>query len=176
VRRFVAEVLAENSRITQLYTDCGLPVSVTHEGNALHVVAQLDPDENYLDAVAERERRADVASLRAMLCPRVVAVIGASRREGSMGHAILRRIVEGGFTGQLFAVSPHTTQIAAVPTYLSVAALPEVPDLAVVCVPAPAVPEVAEECGRQGVRALLVMTGGLPAMSNCSEMRPAPTV
>jgi acyl-CoA synthetase (NDP forming) len=122
---------------------------------------RLDPDEHYLDAVTERERRADSASLRPVLCPRVVAVIGASRRESSIGHAILRRIGEGGFAGRLFAVNPHATQIAGVPTCASVADLPEVPDLAVVCVPAPAVPGVAEECGRRGVRALLVITAGL---------------
>ncbi|MGH4009104.1 MAG: GNAT family N-acetyltransferase [Pseudonocardiaceae bacterium] len=161
VRRFVAEVLAENSPMTQLLTNCGLPVSVQREGTVLHVVVQLDPGEHYLDAVAERERQADVASLRAVLCPRVVAVIGASRCEASTGHAILRRIIAGGFTSRLFAVNPHTTQIAAVPTYPSVVALPEVPDLAVVCVPAPAVAQVAEDCGRQGVRALLVITGGI---------------
>src|SRR6185312_3140243 len=95
------------------------------------------------------------------LAPRVVAVIGASRRDGSIGHAILRRIDEGGFTGRLFAVNPHATQIAGIPSYPSVAALPEVPDLAVVCVPAPAVPDIAQQCGRRGVRGLLVITAGL---------------
>lgn len=161
VRRFVAEVLAQNGRMTRVFGDCGLPVSVDHDGSVLHVIVQLDPDDHYLDAVTERERRADAASLRSVLCPRVVAVIGASRRDGTIEHAILRRIAEGGFLGRLFAVNPHATEIAGVPAYASVAALPEVPDLAVVCVPAPAVPGVAEDCGRRGVRALLVITAGL---------------
>ncbi len=161
VRRFVAEVLAPNGRMTRVFVDCGLPVSVDHDGSVQHVIVQLDPDDHYLDAVTERERRADAASLRSVLCPRVVAVIGASRRDGAIGHAILRRIAEGGFGGRLFAVNPHATEIAGVPAYASVAALPEVPDLAVVCVPAAAVPGVAEDCGRRGVRALLVITAGL---------------
>jgi len=127
----------------------------------LGLTVRLDPDDHYLDAVTERERRADSASLGSVLCPRVVAVIGASRRDGTIEQAILRRIADGGFLGRLFAVNPHATEIApmeiaGVPAYASVAALPEVPDLAVVCVPAPAVPGVAEDCGRGGVRALLV--------------------
>jgi acyl-CoA synthetase (NDP forming)/GNAT superfamily N-acetyltransferase len=163
VRRFVAEALAENTRIRQVFTGCGLPLKIDYDGPVLHVTIPLDVDERYLDAVTERERRADSASLRMVLCPRVVAVVGASRRDGSIGQVILRRIKEADFTGQLCAVNPHATEIAGVPSYASVADLPEVPDLAVVCVPAPAVPEVAEECGRCGVWALLVITAGITA-------------
>jgi acyl-CoA synthetase (NDP forming)/GNAT superfamily N-acetyltransferase len=161
VLRFVAEVLAENRRMMDVFVHCGLAVSVSHEGPVLHLRMPLDLSERYLDAVTERERQADSASLRPVLAPRVVAVIGASRHDGSIGHAILRRIGAGGFTGRLFAVNPQATQIAGIPSYPSVAALPEVPDLAVVCVPAPAVPGVAQQCGRGGVRGLLVITAGL---------------
>jgi GNAT superfamily N-acetyltransferase/nitroreductase len=79
VRRFVAEVLAENARMRQVFTDCGLPLSIDHDGPELHLSIPLELDEQYLDAVTERERRADSASLRALLSPRVVAVIGASQ-------------------------------------------------------------------------------------------------
>jgi acyl-CoA synthetase (NDP forming)/GNAT superfamily N-acetyltransferase len=161
VRCFVAEVLAENLRMRQVFTDCGLPLTINHDGPVLHVTIPLDLDEQCLDAVTERERRADTASLQAVLRSRVVAVVGASRRGGSIGHMILRRIKEADFTGQLFAVNPHAVEIAGVPSYARIAELPEVPDLAVVCVPAPAVPDIAEDCGRRGVRALLVITAGL---------------
>jgi acyl-CoA synthetase (NDP forming)/GNAT superfamily N-acetyltransferase len=161
VRRFVAEVLAENHRMVEVFWNCGLTVSVHYDGPVVHVSMPLELDERYLDAVTERERRADSASLRSVLTPHVVAVIGASRREDSIGHAILRRIGEGGFTGRLFAVNPHATEIAGIPSYANVTVLPETPDLAVVCVPAPAVPGVAEECGHRGVRALLVITAGI---------------
>jgi len=161
VRRFVAEVLAENRRMVDVFVNSGLAVSIHHDGPVLHLTMPLELDERYLDAVAERERQAGSASLRPVLEPRVVAVIGASRRDDSIGHAILRRIDDGGFTGRLLAVNPHATEIAGTPSYASVTALPEVPDLAVVCVPAPAVPDVAEECGRRGVRGLLVITAGV---------------
>lgn len=161
VRRFVAEVLAENRQMVDVFVNCGLAASIHYDGPVLHLTVPLDLDERYLDAVTERERRADSASLRSVLAPRVVAVIGASRRQDSIGHAILRRIGEGGFTGRLFAVNPHATEIAEILSYPTVAALPETPDLAVVCVPASAVPDVAEQCGRRGVRALLVISAGL---------------
>ena len=161
VRRFVAEVLAENRRMVDVFVNSGLAVSIHHDGSVLHVTMPLELDERYLDAVAERERQAGSASLRPVLEPRVVAVIGASRRDDSIGHAILRRIDDGGFTGRLLAVNPHATEIAGIPSYASVTALPEIPDLAVVCVPAPAVPDVTEQCGRRGVRGLLVITAGV---------------
>ncbi len=161
VRRFVAEVLAENRQMIDVFAHCGLAVSTHYDGPLLHLTVPLDLAERYLDAVTERERQADSASLRSVLTPRVVAVIGASRRQDSIGHAILRRIHEGGFTGRLFAVNPHATKIAGIPSYPTVAALPETPDLALICVPASAVPEVADQCGHRGVRALLVITAGI---------------
>ena len=161
VQHFVAEVLAENHQMIDVFINCGLAVSISHDGPVLHLTMPLNLDERYLNAVTQREQRADSASLRSILRPSVVAVIGVSRREDSIGQAILRRIDEGGFTGQLFAINPHATQIAGIPSYASVAALPETPDLAVVCVPASAVPDVAEQCGRRGVPALLVITAGI---------------
>ncbi len=161
VRRLVAEVLAENRRMLDVFVHSGLAVSIHRDGPVLHLTMPLELDECYRDAVTQREQRADSASLRSILTPRVVAVIGASRREDSIGQAILRRVHEGRFTGRLFAVNPNATEIAGIPSFPCVAALPEVPDLAVVCVPAHAVPGVAEQCGRQGVRALLVITAGI---------------
>ena len=79
----------------------------------------------YRDAVAERERSADVASLRHVLAPASVAVIGAGRRDGSVGRAILRSIVTGGFPGPVYAVNPAAAELDGVPCLPSAAALPE---------------------------------------------------
>ena len=67
----------------------------------------------YRDAVAERERSADVASLQHVLTPASVAVIGASRRPGSVGRAILQNIIDGGFPGPVYAVNPGAAERAA---------------------------------------------------------------
>ena len=121
VRRFVAEVLAENTRMRQVFAGSGLPLKINHDGPVLNVTIPLDADEQYLDTVTERERRADSASLRVVLSPRVVAVISAGRRDGSIGQVILRQIKETDFNGQLFAVNPHAAEIAGVPSYATVA-------------------------------------------------------
>jgi acyl-CoA synthetase (NDP forming)/GNAT superfamily N-acetyltransferase len=168
VRRFVADVLGENARIQEVLTDVGLPVRRHPQDGQLHVEFDLDPADGYLDALAGREERADVASLAAVLAPRSVVVVGASRRPDSVGHAVLRNLVRAGFRGRLAAVNPHATQVCGVACHRSVDELAAPVDLAVLCVPAPAVPEVAEQCGRAGVRALLVLTSGLsgdPALS-----------
>ena len=79
-------------------------------------------------------------------------MVGASRRPESVGRAILRNIVSGGYAGRVYVVNPHASELEGVPCLPSAAALPEPVDLAVVAVPAPAVLEVAEECGQRGVR------------------------
>ena len=84
--------------------------------------ADLD---TYRDAVAERERSADVASLRHVLTPASVAVIGADRGPGSVGRAILDNIITGGFSGPVYAVGPGAAELDGVPCAPSVAALPE---------------------------------------------------
>ena len=99
--------------------------------------------DGYLESVASRESRADVASLRHLLQPRSVAVVGASRGRGTVGRAILHNIVTGGFAGQVYAVNPHARSMEGLPCVASVADLPEAVDLAVIAVPPAAVPEVA---------------------------------
>ncbi|MEU4746150.1 GNAT family N-acetyltransferase, partial [Actinosynnema sp. NPDC023658] len=161
VRRFSADVLTANSRMLRVFTDLGLVVESNVDSGVVHVDLGLDPDENYLDAVADRELAADVASLRAVLRPSSVVVVGAGRKRSSVGNAVLHNLVTGGFRGGTYVVNPHADQVLGVVSYPSVAALPEAPDLAVVCVPAEAVPQVAEDCGRRGVKALVVITSGV---------------
>jgi acyl-CoA synthetase (NDP forming)/N-acetylglutamate synthase-like GNAT family acetyltransferase len=90
-----------------------------------------------------------------------VAVIGAGRRPRSVGRAILRNIITGGFPGPVYAVNPGASELDGVPCVPSAADLPGQVDLAVVAVPAPAVLRVAEDCGRRGIKALAVTTSGL---------------
>ncbi|WP_158888117.1 GNAT family N-acetyltransferase [Amycolatopsis anabasis] len=160
IRCFVAVVLAENVRMTRVFRDLGLPFTITGCGPERGVELRLDAGETYLDAVAARERVADVASLRHVLEPRSIAVIGAGRTPESVGHAVLRNLLDGGFTGDLMAVNPHADAVLGVRCFPSVAALPTPPELAVVCVPAAVVPGVLEECGHAGVPAVVVITSG----------------
>jgi acyl-CoA synthetase (NDP forming)/GNAT superfamily N-acetyltransferase len=167
VRTFVAETLSENALMLKVFADAGLPAQRALADGVYEVRFPLPAGEadaavgTYRDAVAERERSADVESLRHLLTPGSVAVIGAGRRPGSVGRAILRNIVTGGFPGAVYAVSPGLEELDGVSCVPSVAALPEQVDLAVIAAPAAAVPGIAEECGRRGVKALAVITSGL---------------
>jgi len=161
VTTFTADALSENHEILRLFADLGLRTARRFEGPEMRCTIELDEDENYLSATEARGRAADVASLEPLLRPDAVAVVGAGRKAGSVGRAILHHLKAGGFTRRLFAVNPAATSILGVPSYPSVGALPRTPDLVVVAVPAAAVPATAEECGKAGARALLVVTAGL---------------
>ncbi|MGE3288035.1 MAG: GNAT family N-acetyltransferase, partial [Pseudonocardia sp.] len=167
-RRLTAEVLADNHDMLRVITDSGLPVSRRAEGDMLHLTLDLPAvdgldgaGERYLDAMLDREERATAASLRPVLAPRSVAVIGAGRRPDSVGRALLRRIVESGFQGPVFVVHPHAAAVAGLPTCRSVADLPPDVDLAVLSVPGAAVPGLVRECGEHGIRAVLVVSAGV---------------
>jgi acyl-CoA synthetase (NDP forming)/RimJ/RimL family protein N-acetyltransferase len=164
---FTASTLTDNSAMLRVFSDAGLPVRRRLADGVFDLMFPLpgsvaDPSlEGYLETVAGRESRADVASLRYLLQPRSVAVIGASRRPGTVGRAVLHNIVTGGFAGKIYAVNPHAQHMEGVPCIASVEDLPEAVDLAVIAVPGAAVPKVAAACGRRGVRALTVITAGL---------------
>ncbi|MFI0724140.1 GNAT family N-acetyltransferase [Streptomyces sp. NPDC021224] len=161
VERFTADTLASNHLMQRLVADLGQKVERRHEDGEVHVTFPLAPDERYLAAVERRGSTADLASLRPLLRPRSVAVIGAGTSAGSVGRAVLRNILDGGFTGRVYAVNPHAHAVLRTPCFAAVEDLPHPPDLAVVAVPAAAVPEVAEQCGTAGVGALVVLSAGL---------------
>ncbi len=167
VRAFVAETLSENALMMQVFANAGLGAHRTLVDGVYEVSFPLPAIEGatglgtYQDAVAERERSADVASLRHVLTPASVAVIGASRRPGSVGRAILRNIIDDGFSGRVYAVNPRAAELDGAPCVPSAAALPEQVDLAVIAAPTAAVLGIAEDCGRRGVKALVVTTSGL---------------
>ncbi|WP_018528763.1 MULTISPECIES: bifunctional GNAT family N-acetyltransferase/acetate--CoA ligase family protein [unclassified Streptomyces] len=170
ITAFRADALAENHEVLKVFTDLGLHVDRHWDGPEVHCTVELASDEHYLSVVDTRAGLADVASLRPLLRPRSVAVVGAGRKPGSVGRAVLRNLHTGSFTGRLFAVHPEAVTILGIRACHTVADLPLVPDLAVIAVPASAVPHVAEECGELGVRALCVVSAGLDAAAATALM------
>jgi len=166
---FTAEALAENAAMLRVFADAGLPVQRRLSDGVVTLTFPLpgsDADErldDYLESVARRESRADVASLLHLLRPASVAVVGASRRPATVGRAILRNIVSAGYRGAVYAVNRYAENIAGVLCVASVDDLPEAVDLALIAVPPAAVPGVAQACGRRGVHGLTVITSGLGA-------------
>jgi len=175
ITTFTAQTLADNTPMLRVFADAGLPVQCHCEDGVMEMTIPLPSEvggtalDSYLDAVAERERHADTASLRHILAPESVVVIGASRQRGTVGRAILDNIRTGGYAGRLYVVNPRARQINGEHCLSSVLDLPEPADLAVIAVPAGAVLDVAEQCGQRGVRSLVVITSGLDAGA-CADL------
>lgn len=91
--------------------------------------------------------------------PDSVAVIGASARPG-MGNAIVYNMVTLGYTGRLYAVNRKGEEVHGVPGYQSVLDIPDEIDTAVLAVPSAGVLDVAEQCGKKGVKAMICITAG----------------
>jgi len=88
-----------------------------------------------------------VKQISFLLSPRTIAVIGASRTPGKIGHEILRNIVEYGFKGKVYPVNPNADEILGMKCYKSVLDIPDEVDMAVVVIPAQFVKEAIEQCG-----------------------------
>jgi acyl-CoA synthetase (NDP forming)/GNAT superfamily N-acetyltransferase len=173
---FTAETLSENALMLKVFADAGLQAHRALADGVYDLTFPLPSGEEdvalgtYREAVAERERSAGVASLRHVLTPASIAVIGVSRRPRSVGRAILRNILGGGFPGPVYAVNPAATELDGARCVPSAAALPDGVDLAIVAVPAGAVAGIAEECGQRGVKALVVVAAGLSVAAR-AELR-----
>jgi acyl-CoA synthetase (NDP forming) len=160
IGQFIADVLVQNSLALHVVRDTGFRTVVRYDGGTAEVTIDLTPDERAVGAIEARERSAGQASLRPLLAPAVVVVVGANERPGAVGHQILRNILAGRFTGQVYAVNHGYESVLGVPCVASADLLPVTPDLAVVAVPAARVAEVVRACGARGVRGVVVVTSG----------------
>ena len=102
--------------------------------------------------------------LEKMFNPKVVAVIGATPKEGKVGNILLKNLKN--FNGKVYAVNPKYSEILGIECYSSIEEIPEDVDLAIVAVPANAVPDVLESCGRKGVKNVVVITAGFKEAGN----------
>jgi acetyltransferase len=101
-----------------------------------------------------------VNPLDAILKPKSIAVVGASRRQGSIGREILHQLVEFDFHGKLFPVNPKADFIHSMKAFPSVSAIPDPVDLAIIVVSREEVLGVIDDCGKKGVTGLVVITAG----------------
>lgn len=157
---FDAYVLTSNHHMMRVFLDSGFEVDTRLDSGVVRVVFRLARTAAFEDRAAERSETAAGASLRAVLSPASVAVIGANRTRGRIGAEVLHNLKAGGFTGRLVAVHPSATSIDGVPAFASIVDVPGDIDLAVVCVPARQVLDVVQGCLIKGVRALTVISAG----------------
>ena len=160
IERFIAEVLPDNRNMVGVFEAAGFELARELEGGELEVQFPIAATERYRSAVAERDHTAVTASLRPFFEPKSVAVLGASTRRGSIGGELFRNILRGEFWGAAYPVNREGVPVAAVRGYPAVTELPETVDVAVICLPAAAVLEAAEQALQRGVRALVVVSAG----------------
>lgn len=107
-----------------------------------------------------------IRNLDAISSPKSIAVIGASDTPGKVGFTVLSNLAIGGFEGKLYPVNPLRESVQGKKCFAGLKDLPATVDLAVICTPAPSVPGLVEECGRHGVRAIIVLTAGFREMGS----------
>ncbi len=160
VMQFEADVQADNADMMTVFEDSGFTVHHAIDRGVFHVVFPTRGTERFLAASLDRERRAAAESVHALFAPRSVAIIGASPRPDTIGHALISNVVGRGFAGPIYPVHPTAREIAGRPCYPSLSACPGPVDLAVIAVPAPGVEAVLAEAARLGVRGAVVISAG----------------
>lgn len=160
LRRFVANVLPDNRRMTKVFREVGYKAQQHFEDGVIELILDLAPTETSLEVMSAREHRAESRSIQRLLFPRSVAVIGASRDAHSVGQTVLRHLLGGDFSGPVYPVHPTATAVAGVRAYPTVLDIPDDVDLVVVAVRADSVHEVVEQCAGKGVHGLVVVSSG----------------
>lgn len=160
ITSFSAQILPENHRMISVFRDSGFLTTVRARPGIVEVTFPTTITEETVEQYEERERLAAANAVRACLEPTACAVIGASRDPGSIGGRLFRNIVTQPFAGVVYPVHATAPVVQSVTAYRSVLDIPGEVELAFVAVPAAAVVAVAEECGRKGIRALVVISAG----------------
>jgi acetate---CoA ligase (ADP-forming) len=157
---FVGEVLRENSRMLRMMRDAGLSPTFSDYGSVVHTAFTTTPTEAFLATGDEQDRVAAVAALRSVFSPASVAVVGASRDPRTIGGLVFDNIIKGRFNGPVYPVNPSAAHVQSVAAYKSLSDCPTVPEMVLVCVPAPYVEEVVHEAARLGSKAAVIISAG----------------
>ena len=160
VTKFVADVLPQNRKMIQVFTEAGYEVNYHFDDGVIAVAFTIEPTEQSQAVRVSREHRAEALSVRSFLFPESIAVIGASRRSDSIGHHLLTNIRAGGFTGRVHAVNIEARHVQGLEAHSRVSEISDQVDLAVVAVPAESVQLVVQDCATAGVKTLLVVSAG----------------
>jgi acetate---CoA ligase (ADP-forming) len=160
IHRFDAEVMQGNRGMLTVFERAGFDVRRKGAYGELTVSLDISPDEAVLERIDARDHRGVVASLRPILAPASLAVVGASSAPGSLGGAVLQNILAGGFQGVATPVNRAGGVVRSMRAARSLAELEEPPELVVIAVPADEVPHVASQAAEHGAKALLILTAG----------------
>jgi len=176
IQIFEAEVVASNHGMLGVFRESGFPLELSASAGQLHVTFPTTFSADAFHRFERREAIAAVNALKLFFNPRAVAVVGASRKRGTIGGEIFHNLMSYGFEGPVYPVNPSAPVVQSVPAYSSIESIPGPVDLAVIVVPADEVIEAAAACGRKGVRALVVISAGFSEIGKDGQLRQAELV
>ncbi len=160
ISRFVADTLPDNRRMLRVFRDAGFDEVRTFSDGIVRVAFPIAATEASLSASHSREQQAAARSVGRLLRPSSIAVVGASTRAGTLGHVLIRSVLDADFNGVVYAVHPTASHVAAIPAYRTILDIPDRIDLAVLVAPSAAIPEIAAQCARKHVAGLVVISAG----------------
>ena len=160
IHRFDAEVMATNRPMLGVFEHAGFAVRRRGASGELTVSLDITPTEAVLKRIGERDHFAAIASLRAVLAPSSVAVVGAAATPGNVGGAVLANIIGGGFKGVVTPVNRAGGVVCSMQAARSLAELEVAPELVIIAAAGDEVLEFAAEAAAAGARALLVLPAG----------------
>ncbi|HET9422913.1 MAG TPA: GNAT family N-acetyltransferase, partial [Nocardioides sp.] len=166
VRRFEAEVLAENSRMLKVFKDAGFRVERRLDSGVQVLEVDTSVTAAVQDAADLREFRSEAHSLAPLLAPRSVAVYGVRRDGTGIGATVLRAIRDGGYRGELIAIHPSAVEVGGVPALPSLTDHAGRVDLAVIAVPAHHADVALADAGDAEVPAAVVISSGFGEMGD----------
>jgi acyl-CoA synthetase (NDP forming)/RimJ/RimL family protein N-acetyltransferase len=160
IHRFDAEVMASNGPMLGVFEHAGFAVRRRGSFGELTVSLDITPTEGVLERIGERDHFAAIASLRPILAPSSVAVVGAAATPGNVGGAVLANIISGGFKGVVTPVNRAGGVVCSMQSARSLAELEPAPELVIIAAAGDDVLEFAAEAAAAGARALLVLPAG----------------
>ncbi len=111
------------------------------------------------------------SSLRPFFTPDGVAVIGASTTPGKLGYGVIANLIKSGYPGPIYPINPRADKILNLSAYPDVSQVPDPVELAVIIIPAPAIPDALRACGQRGIRAAAILSGGFAEVGPEGEAR-----
>lgn len=169
VTKFVAEIMPENGEMISTLRAAGYQMRMSWGEGFMWFECSIAPTERAVGVMLAREHRAEAVSMKRCFEPASVAVIGASRRVGSIGWILLHNLIDSGFGGRVFAVTPNASAVLGMPTYATVREVPQDIDLAVIAVRTDLVRAVVEDCAAKGVHGLIVVSSGFAEAGEAGE-------
>jgi RimJ/RimL family protein N-acetyltransferase/predicted CoA-binding protein len=160
IERFTASVLPSNRRMLTVFRSAGFEVERELADGYVELSYSIQLTEASLEVMRSREHRAEARSVARLLTPKAVAVLGASREPGTVGHELFRSLLAHGFEGPVYPVNPAAPHVASVRAWADVRDVPDDVDLAVIALPCRLVADAVRACAEKRCAGLVVVSGG----------------